>query len=110
MLVRPDDGAVDHGIFVVSLASQALENPFPHPGFRPATEPSVGVFPVTESFRQITPGNSRTVAIEHRFDESAIVLGSDTDMAGSPWQQVLDALPLVIAQSVPGHGVSLFQS
>ena len=72
MLVRPDDGAVDHGVFVVGLAGQVLKHPFPHPGLRPAAEAPVRVFPITKALRQVTPGNSGTVAIDNRFDKSAV--------------------------------------
>ena len=110
MLVRPHNRAVDHRVFVVSLAGEVLKDPFPHSGLRPAAEPPVRVFPITEPLRQITPGNSGRVAMENRFDEWAIVLSGCADMTGSPRQQVLDALPLVLAQSVPGHRVSRLHS
>ena len=101
MLMRADDGAVDHRVFVVGLTGQVLNNPFPHPGLCPAAEPPVGVFPVAETLRKLTPGDAGTVAIKNRFDEAAVVLGGDADMTGSARQQIVDALPLVLAQSVP---------
>ena len=110
VLVRPDDGAVDHGVFVVGLCGQVLKQPFPHPGLGPAAKPPVRILPITKALRQITPGNSSTVAIDNRFDESTIVLSGCADMTDSPRQQVLDALPWVVAQSVAGHRVSLLQS
>ena len=103
MLVRPHDRAVDHGVFVVGLAGEVLKHPFPHPGRRPAAEPSVNVFPGTKAFRKVTPWNSGTIAIEDRFDESAVVLSGDANMPDPPWQQILDPLPLVVAQSISGH-------
>ena len=50
------------------------------------------------AFRQIAPRNSGAVAVERRFDESAIVVGGDADITGFAGQQVLDSLPLVIAK------------
>src|SRR5215831_14495617 len=94
---------LEHGVFVVGLAGEVLKHPFPHPGLRPATEPSVNVFPVTEAFREVTPRNSGTVAIEDRLDESAVVLSGDANMPDPPWQ-ILDPLPLVVAQSISEHG------
>ena len=47
----------------------------------PAAEPAVGVLPVAKAFRQVAPRNSGAVAIEHRFDESAVVLSGDADIA-----------------------------
>src|SRR5262249_8045532 len=92
---------------------QLRKYPLPHPGHRPAAEPPVGVFPVAKALRQVPPRDAGAIAIKNCFDKATVVLGGDPDMAGSPRQQVLDALPLVIAQSVPGypgHGVSLLQS
>jgi hypothetical protein len=38
----------------------------------------VRVLPVAKPFRQVAPRNSGAVAVEHRFDESAIVVGAVT--------------------------------
>ena len=42
----------------------------------------VRVLPVAKPLRQIAPRNSGAVAVEHRFDESAIVVRGDTDITG----------------------------
>jgi hypothetical protein len=42
----------------------------------------VRVLPVAKPFRQIAPPNSGAVAVEHRFDEAAIVVGDDADITG----------------------------
>ena len=96
--------------YSLSASVAMLKQPLPHPGLGPAAEPPVSIFPITQALGQITPGNSRTVAIDNRFDESTIVARGRADMTDSPWQQVLDTLPLVVTQSVAGHRVSLLQS
>src|SRR5262249_13634050 len=55
-------------------------------------------------------GISAAVAVEHRFDESAIVVGGDADITGFAGQQVLDSLPLVIAKCISVHRSALFQA
>jgi len=110
MLVGTHDGAVNHRIFVVGLGGQVLEEALPHPFIGPAAEPPVGVLPIAKPFRQIAPRNSGAVAVEHRFDESAIVVGGDADITGFAGQQVLDSLPLVIAKCISVHGSALFQA
>jgi hypothetical protein len=55
-------------------------------------------------------GNSGAVAVEHRFDESTIVVGGHADITGFAGQQVLDSLPLVIAKCISVHGSALFQA
>jgi hypothetical protein len=110
VLVGAHDGAVNHRIFVVGLGGQVLEEALPHPFIGPAAEPLVGVLPVAKPFRQIAPRNSGAVAVEHRFDESAIVVGGDADITGFAGQQVLDSLPLVIAKCISVHGSALFQA
>jgi len=74
----------------------------------PAAEPSMGVLPIPESLWQVAPGNSRTVSIKHRLDESAIIPGRGPDIADFSRQHVLDSLPLIIAQSISGHGSACF--
>jgi len=56
MLMRPNDRAVDHRIFVIGVGGQMLEDLLPEARLGPAAEPSMGVLPVAESLRQITPG------------------------------------------------------
>jgi hypothetical protein len=72
----------------------------PHPLMGPASKPLVGVLPVAKPFRQIAPRNSGAVAVEHRFDEAAIVMSGDADITRFAGQPVLDSLPLVIAKGV----------
>src|SRR6516225_1785863 len=62
------------------------------------------------AFRQIAPRNSGAVAVERRFDESAIVVGGAADITGFAGQQVLDSLPLVIAKCISVHASALFQA
>src|SRR6516162_8123576 len=110
VLVGAHDGAVNHRIFVVRVGGQVLEEALPHSFIGPAAEPPVGVLPVAKPFRQIAPRNSGTVAVEHRFDESAIVVGGDADITGFAGQPVLDSLPLVIAKCISVHRSALFQA
>src|SRR6201998_2418797 len=110
MLVGTHDGAVNHRIFVVGVGGQVLEEALPHPFFGPAAEPPVGVLPVAKPLRQVAPGSSGAVAVEHRFDESAIVVGGDAYITGFAGQQVLDSLPLVIAKCISVHRSAVFQA
>jgi hypothetical protein len=82
VLVGAHDGAVNHRIFVVGLGGQVLEETLPHPFIGPAAEALVRVLPVAKRFWQIAPRNSGALAVEHRFDEAAIVIGGDADIAG----------------------------
>src|ERR1700739_1074351 len=92
-----NDGAVDHRVFVVGGGGKMLEDLLPHTAVGPATEPPMSILPIAEPVWQIAPRDAGTVAIEHRFDESTIVLGGHADLADPPWQQVLDPLPLVVS-------------
>ena len=110
MLVGAYDGAVDHRIFVVGIDGQVLEEALPHPFLGPTAEPLVGVLPIAKPLRQVAPRDSGAVAIEYRFDKSAIVVGGDADVTGLAGQQVFDSLPLVIAKCISVHGSALFQA
>lgn len=37
MLMRPDDHAVDHHVFIVMIRSKITENPFDYAAFAPAS-------------------------------------------------------------------------
>jgi hypothetical protein len=76
----------------------------------PTAEPLVGVLPIAKPLRQVAPRNSGAVAVEHRFDESAVVVGGDAHITGLAGQQVLDSLSLVIAKCISVRGSALFQA
>ena len=101
--MSPHDGAVDHRVFVVSFGREMLEDALPDAGFGPAAETPLGVLPPAQAFRQVAPGNTGAVTIQHRFDEQAVIGGGDPDRTFPARQQVLDPVPLVVAKSVAAH-------
>ena len=82
-----DDRAVEHRVLVVRLTREMPEDPLPDPALGPAAEAGVHLLPITEACRQVTPGKAGAVAIEHRLDEQAVVLGGDPDMSGAAGQR-----------------------
>jgi hypothetical protein len=52
---------------------------------------------------QVTPGTAGTLDPEDRFDESPIILGRTTRIAGLARQKQFNAFPLVIAQHLSIH-------
>jgi len=110
MLVGAHDGAVNHGVFIIGIGSQKLEELLPHTLLGPSAEPPMGVLPITELFGQIAPRNSGPVAIDHRLDESTVVLGGYANMTDPARKQVLDPFPLIIAQSISGHRSAFSES
>ena len=71
VLMGAHDGAVDHRVFIVGRCGQLLKSPLPDTGFSPTAEAMVNVFTVTETLRQVPPGDTRAVPIEHRLHEQA---------------------------------------
>ena len=92
----PNNRAVDPGILVVCLGSQHFKDPLPDAALTPAHVASVNYPKVAKAFGQIAPGNARTITLEHCLDKEAIIFGSHSDGSESAWEQVLDALPLII--------------
>jgi len=62
--MRPPDRAVDHGVFVVGVGRQVLEQPLPHASLGPAAEAGLHLDPAAEALGQIAPGEalSQTLA------------------------------------------------
>jgi hypothetical protein len=111
VLAGPDDGAVDHGVFVVGVTGELLKQALRYPLFGPAAKPPVRVLPIPEPLRQLALRNSGAVSVvENGFDESAIISASDTDIAGLSGKQVLDSLLLVMAKCISVHGSALFKA
>src|SRR5690348_6032624 len=105
-----DNGAVDHRVLVIGISGQMLKHPLPHPAPGPTAEPPVRVLPVAKAFRQVAPWDSGAASVEDRLDKPAIVLRSYADIFGFPGKQVLYPLPLIIAQSISGHGSALCEA
>ncbi len=55
--MRPDNGAVDHHVFVAVISGQITKYPFDDTAFTPAAQTPVHIFPVPET--------GRKVALEH---------------------------------------------
>jgi len=49
MLIRPDNGAVDHHVFIVMIGDEMAKDTLNHTGFTPEAQTSVHVFPVRET-------------------------------------------------------------
>ena len=104
VLVGSDDGRVDHGVLVVRIPGQHLQDAPPHAPFAPARVAQMHHPEVPETLGQVTPGYSCTIAVQHGLDEQPVVFGGHTHVTGTPGQQVLDAIPLIVSKGVSsGH-------
>src|SRR5258707_8779977 len=100
MLVRPDDGGVDHRVFVIRIIGQGLEKTLPNPARGPARKALVDVLPVTEALRQIAPRSARTEFPDHSFDKQAVSpFAAAANRAGTTLAKNLNPRKMVIAQS-----------
>jgi hypothetical protein len=89
------------GVLLVWLFGQLLKDALPHPLLAPAVEAHVHTVPVAEALGQVTPGDARPEAVQHRFHKQAVVFGGDADMAAVAGQtQLLQPFPLLVAQSI----------
>ncbi|MCE3224458.1 MAG: hypothetical protein K0S58_2638 [Nitrospira sp.] len=88
VLTGPHNRAVDHRVLVIRITTQLPQHPLPYPPFRPATQPAMGILPVTKPIRSVAPGNAGTIAVENRFNEEPIVHHRATDLA-NPTRQTL---------------------
>lgn len=94
--MRPDNGTVDHHVFIVMIRGEMAEYPFDHTSFTPAAQSPMHVFSVPETARKITPGDACTIAIQHSFYEKAVVCSRASDMALTTRKKVLYPLLLVV--------------
>jgi len=58
MLMSADDGRINHGIFVVGVFRQRLEDTFPDTALAPPGEASVDDAKISETFRKVAPWDS----------------------------------------------------
>src|ERR1700730_2734587 len=74
-----------------------------HTPFLAQREKRVYLDRIAKALRQITPRDTRSVAVEHRFHEQPVVLCRDPDMALAPRQHILDPIPLIVPQPITTH-------
>jgi hypothetical protein len=103
MLVSSNDRAVDHHVSIVVVSGQVPENPFDNAALAPAPQSSVDVLPIPEPDRQVAPGNTCPIAIQHGFDKQTVICSIPADMALTARKKILDPFPLIIAQTIPSH-------
>src|SRR6202011_4386990 len=103
MLVRADNGGIDHHVFLIVIARQQLENTLENPALGPPTEALVDDFPITEALRKITPWHARSISEQNGFHEQPVIRRSAPDMALTAGQNILDPIPLIVAQCITSH-------
>ena len=103
MLMGAKDRRVDHHVFGVAVAGQALQNALENPALAPSAEASMGVFPRAKALRQIALGNAGAVAMENGVDEQPAVGRRAAHVTHPARKKVFDPFSFVIAQSVPIH-------
>ena len=107
MLVGTHDGGIDHGVFVICILRQGLEDLLPRAALAPARVAGVHHAEITKTRRQIAPGDAGALTVEHCIDEQPVVSRSRSRLSSLAGQQVLDALPVLISQGISsGHALS----
>jgi hypothetical protein len=94
VLVRPHDGSVNHGVFIVGIHHQGLQDTLPHTAPAPAHVTQMDHPKVAKAFGQVASRDAGAVAVEHGMDKQPVVLCWRSYRAGPAGQQVFDAFPL----------------
>ncbi len=84
---------VNHQPLIVRLIHQMLQQRPSEPLVAPATEPTMGIFPVSIVWRHITPGSAGTQNPEDRINEPSIILRHPTPTSRSARQMRLQQQP-----------------
>ena len=97
MLVRADNGGIDHHVFVVVIARQQPENAFENPALGPPVEALVDDFPASEALRKIAPWDPCSIPEKNGLHEQPVIRRCATNMAFATGQKILDPIPLIVA-------------
>src|SRR5262249_5703811 len=92
----PNAGRVEDQPLQVGIL-QCLEELLAAPLARPAVEAPPHRVPVAKAFGQVAPGCPGLGDPPHGVDEQSVVLGSYPALPGPTGQQILDALPILVA-------------
>ena len=110
VLVSAHDGRIEHHVLIVVVGGQHIEDTFKNTALRPTIVALPDRFPATEAFGQIPPGTTSAITKEHSLDKKPIVLGRAANVTLTPWQKVLDPVPLVISKGVATHRPALLKA
>src|SRR5271163_1016400 len=104
VLMRSDDGGVDHGVLVVGIIHHRFEKTLPNPFDRPARETGVNVLPGPEPLWHVAPRNACPEFPDHSFDEEFTAeFYVAPKVSRTPWQHFFHPCVLVVAQSMAVH-------
>ena len=100
VLMRTNDGAVIHGVLIVSIAGQMGKRCLQNTALRPPAKPPMHILPVAKPFRQVSPGNTCAIAIQHGLDKKPVISRRSSYRFFTSRKQSLDHIPLIVPQRI----------
>lgn len=104
MLMRPDDGGVDHDIFEVGIISHCGEQSIPYAVFGPTRESDEHAVPIAKNLRQIPPRRASSRQPKHCLKKQTIVFASSAGVTFLAGKVRLYPVPLVVLQNQTNPG------
>ncbi len=98
VLVSPNDGGINHAPLVVRVLGKKRKDTRPHPGLAPTRESQVYHAKIPKTLGQVSPRKAGFIPIPHRLHEPSMVSSRHPNVPFPPWQEILDAVPLVVSQ------------
>jgi hypothetical protein len=98
MLMRADNGGVDHDVFEVRVVGHCRKQPIPHAAFGPSGKADEDAVSVAKEIRQIAPGHACSGEPKDCLHKKAIISPSPAGITCLPRQMRLHPLPLPIFQ------------
>jgi hypothetical protein len=99
LLVRANDGAVDHQILVVAIG-QSSEQALPDASMAPVAEAPMHRFPLAVPLRQVAPACVRPQNPQTSVDEQTIIRSRTSRVASLPRQQWRYLRPLRLSKLI----------
>jgi len=96
-MLSSDAGGIQLQFFQVRIA-ECFGQPLPDICFAPAIEAPPDTVPMTEAFRQVSPGDACFCHEKHGIDEEAIVFAALTAISFFASDQRFDFVPLRISE------------
>jgi len=101
--MRPHDGRIDHQILVLAVAHDLVKHLLPDAAISPPNEAFMYAFILSVALRKVAPSRSGPKHPQHSVDEHTVVSGGPSNALQPSRKQILDLLPLHIAQLVPAN-------
>jgi hypothetical protein len=99
--VSADNRGIDDQVLEIGVVRQGFEDTLPDAFLAPAAKPPKDTVPLSEHFRQVTPGRSSADNPKHTLHKHPVIAPGRTALVRTADDQTRDSVPSLVLQDEP---------